>query len=108
MMVAIVAALVLAPAGGAWEPVEISYYTYGKRTADGTPMKLDGRWVATRKFPLGSIVEVRYGGKTLRLPVKDKTAKRTGHRADLPRDTWRLYGAPLSRGILRGQWRRVK
>ncbi|MEQ1761610.1 MAG: hypothetical protein ABL984_00560 [Pyrinomonadaceae bacterium] len=104
-MTALLAALVLGP--GSWRPVDISFYTMGKRTADGTRMSTNGRWVATRAFPLGSVVEIRYKGKTLLLTVRDKTAKRFGGRADLPKGTWLLFGAPASRGILRGEWRKV-
>lgn len=107
MTSALLATLVLAPCG-TWKPVTISFYTYGKRTADGTRMSSNGRWIATRAFPLGSIVEIRFGGKVLRLPVRDKTAKRFGGRADLPKGTWLLFGVPASRGLLRGEWRRVQ
>lgn len=107
MTTALLAALVLAPAG-AWKPVTISFYSYGKRTADGTRMDVNGRWVATRAFPLGSVVEIRYKGKVLRLPVKDKTHPKYARRADLPKGTWLLFGAPASRGLLRGEWRRVR
>lgn len=91
-----------------FEPVEISFYTMGRVTADGTPMRLDGEWVATRRFPLGSEVELRYGGRTMTLRVRDRTARHTGHRADLPKGTWLRFGRPASRGILRGEWRMTK
>lgn len=90
-----------------WQKVEISYYTSGKKTADGTPMSVDGFWVATRKFPLGTKVEIEYRGKSLVLKVKDKTAKHTAHRADLPLGTWKKFGQPKSKGILRGRWRKL-
>lgn len=106
-MTALLASLALSLAGP-WRPVDISFYVSGKTTADGTPMDVNGRWVATRAFPLGSEVEIRYGGKVLRLRVRDRTAKRYGGRADLPKGTWLLFGAPASRGLLRGEWRRVK
>jgi hypothetical protein len=105
-IVAIVVATILGPTS--WKSVEISFYTSGKKTADGTRMKYDGEWVATRAFPLGSVVELRYGKKILTLKVRDKTAKHTAHRADLPKGTWLKFGAPISRGILRGKWRRIK
>lgn len=107
MTIVFLAALVMAPAGD-WKPVTISFYTMGKKTADGTRMSSNGRWVATRAFPLGSVVEIRYKGKVLRLRVKDKTHPKYAGRADLPKGTWLLYGAPASKGILRGEWRRVK
>lgn len=91
-----------------WKPVDISFYTMGTRTADGTKMDYNGRWVATRAFPMGTTVEIRYNGKTQRLVVRDTPAKKYGHRADLPKGTWLLFGAPASRGILKGEWRRVK
>lgn len=101
-------ALLLASAmyADTWKPVKISFYSGGNpRTSDGTPMRNDGMWCATYLAKKGTVLEVRVGDKTLTLPVRDRTAKRFGHRIDVPRETWRKFGQPLSRGLLRGEWR---
>lgn len=95
-------------AAGTWKPVTISFYTMGRVTADGTPMDVNGRWVATRAFPLGTVLEIRCNGKVQVLTVRDRTARRFGHRADLPKGTWLRFGQPASRGLLRGEWRKVR
>lgn len=106
MITTLALSIILAP--GPWRPVDISFYDSGTRTADGTPMALNGRWLATRAFPLGTKVEVEYRGRSLTLVVRDRTARRFGGRADLPVETWDLFGVPRSTGILRGRWRVVR
>lgn len=91
-----------------WQPVTISYYDSGYKTADGTRFHNSGKWAATYLAPLGAKIEVKYGNVTQILTVRDRTAKRFGHRLDLPRRTWERFGASTSRGLLRGSWRRVK
>ena len=96
------------PASQNWKPVTISFYDSGYRTADGTRMNINGRWIATRLVPLGSKLEVRVGNKTITLPVKDKTSKRFGGRLDLPKGCWLEFNQPESRGLLKGYWRKAK
>lgn len=100
--------LALLLAAQTWKPVTISFYSMGKVTADGTKMKQDGSWVATWRYPLGTKVEVKVGDVTLRLVVRDRTAKRFGNRFDIPKGTWLRFGQPASRGLLKGHERRVK
>ena len=98
----------LALTATAWQPITLSWYSGGSRTADGTRMRNDGRWLATYREPLGTVVEIRANGVTQRLVVRDRTAKRFGHRADLPRDTWKEFGYPLSKGLIKAEYRRIK
>ena len=99
--------LAFAIEAASWKPVLISFYTMGQITSDGTPMDVNGRWVATRAFPLGTVLEIRYRNTVQVLTVRDRTARRFGHRADLPKGTWLRFGQPASRGLLQGQWRIV-
>lgn len=97
--------------GGDWKKVKASWYTGPtSRTADGTRMKLDGLWVATRLVPMGTKIEVRNKkGQTWILPRRDTTAKRYGHRLDLPKATWQtVTGAKYSAGLIELEWRPVK
>lgn len=91
-----------------WKPVTISYYSGGKQTADGTKMNNSGMWIATRRYKLGTICEVKVGEVTLRLVVRDKPAKRYGDRFDLPINTWKKFGRPTSNGLLKGSERKIK
>lgn len=92
----------------AFKTAMASWYDSGSRTADGTKMRLDGDWVATRLVPLGSKIEVRYKGKSRLFTVRDKTHVKTGHRLDFPQKTWQsLTGAKLSKGLVRVEWRKL-
>lgn len=92
----------------AFKTAMASWYDSGSRTADGTKMRLDGAWVATRLVPLGSKIEVRYKGKSRIFTVRDKTHVKTGHRLDFPQKTWQsLTGAKLSTGLVPVEWRKL-
>ncbi len=93
----------------AWQTAPASFYDTGRITADGTRMSVRGKWVATYLAPLGSVLEVCGGGGCHELVVRDRTAKRFGHRLDIPRDTWRaVTGASLKRGVVPVKWRIVR
>lgn len=92
----------------AWRPHTASWYDTGRITADGTRMRLDGRWVATYAYPLGTRLEVCGSGGCMELVVRDRTARKYGHRLDIPRETWRkITGAKVAKGLAKVKARRV-
>lgn len=98
-----------------WKTTNATFYGQpyddGKRRlcADGkTVYRSDGLFCATRLVPLGSVIEVKRNGVTLRLLVADTQAKRFGHLIDLPTLTWRRFGDNPKIGKLAVSWRRVK
>lgn len=93
--------------GTQWKTAKASWYTMGKKTADGTRMRRDGAWVATRLVPLGKSIEIRNkAGKVFRFVVRDTPAKKFGHRIDIPQATWQdVTGAKLSTGLVALEWR---
>lgn len=92
-----------------WSSYTASFYDTGRLTADGTKMSVRGRWVATYAYPLGTRLEVCGGGGCMELVVRDRTARRFGHRLDIPRETWRkLTGAKVQQGLAKVRARRVK
>jgi hypothetical protein len=102
----ILLALIITPAQ--WQPVTLSWYTMGSKTADGTKMSPAGRWVATYREPLGAVLEVRVGKVVQTLTVRDRTAKKFGKRLDIPKLTWGQFGKPYSSGLITGEYRRIK
>jgi hypothetical protein len=99
-----------APAG--WRTTRATFYgpPYDShpsryRCADGTPYRPDGLFCATRLVPIGTVIEVRRGTRTLTLTVRDTQARRFGHLIDIPSKTWDTLGAKRSIGMLDVQWR---
>lgn len=92
---------------GIWKTAKASWYTMGKKTADGTRMRRDGAWVATRLVPLGKSIEIRNkAGKVFRFVVRDTPAKKFGHRIDIPQGTWvSVVDAKPSVGLVEVEWR---
>ena len=71
---------------GEWKRAVASWYgpgLYGNRTADGTLYGPETWCVAHRSLHLGTIVEIRYRGKTVRVPVKDRGPYVAGREFDL-------------------------
>mgnify|MGYP000873048667 CR=1 FL=1 len=79
-----------------------------RRTSDGTPYKSDGMFCATYLVPLGTVIEVKRGKVTLRLVVRDRPARKNGHKIDIPTKTWDKFGAKRSIGVLPVEWRVVR
>lgn len=75
------------------------------KTSDGTPYSSDGMFCATYLAPLGATIQVRRGKVTLDLVVRDRPARKNGHKIDIPSKTWDRFGAKRSTGILPVQWR---
>lgn len=95
----------------AWRKAKASWYTGPtNRTADGTRMRLDGQWAATRLVPMGTTIEIRNkAGKTWTIKRRDTPAKRFGDRLDLPVLFWeKVVGAKRSAGLVEVEWRVVK
>lgn len=88
-----------------------AYYDTGpgrfNRTSDKTPYRPDGMFCATYLVPLGTVIEVKRGKVVLRLVVRDRPAKKNGHKIDIPTKTWDRFGAKRSIGKLPVEWRRV-
>ena len=88
-----------------------SFYDSGpgrfNKTSDGTPYKPDGMFCATYLVPLGTVIEVKRGKVVLRLVVRDRPAKKNGHKIDIPTKTWDRFGAKRSIGKLPVEWREV-
>lgn len=78
------------------------------KTSDGTPYRSDGMFCATYLVPLGTVIEVKRGKVVLRLVVRDRPAKKNGHKIDIPTKTWDRFGAKRSIGKLPVEWREVK
>ncbi len=92
----------------AWRKAKASWYTGPtNRTADGTRMRLDGQWAATRLVPMGTTIEIRNkAGKTWTIKRRDTPAKRYGDRLDLPKGFWTtVTGAKPSAGLVTIEWR---
>jgi len=89
-----------------------AYYDTGpgrfNRTSDKTPYQPDGMFCATYLVPLGTTIEVKRGKVVLRLVVRDRPAKKNGHKIDIPTKTWDRFGAKRSIGSLPIEWREVK
>lgn len=109
-MIALLSLIALGAPKADWKPITLSWYMASPKAkmADGTRFKNDSLSLATYREPLGAVLEVRVGKVTQTLVVRDRTAKRLGHRGDLPRDTWKKYGHPLKVGLLKGEYRRIK
>lgn len=113
----ILAALILAtpPQLNPWRKTVATFYgnPYDShpsryRTSDGTPYKSDGLFCATYLVPLSTTIEVRRGKVTLRLVVRDRPARKNGHKIDIPTKTWDRFGAKRSIGKLPVEWRVVR
>lgn len=101
---------------GPWKKTVATYYGAfydtgpgrNNKTSDRTPYKSDGMFCATYLVPLGTVIEVKRGKVTLRLVVRDRPAKKNGHKIDIPTLTWDKLGAKRSIGVLPVEWRVVK
>lgn len=94
--------------GGGWRTAKASWYTGpSSKTADGTRMRLDGQWVATRLVPMGAVIEIRNkAGKVWTVKRRDTPAQENGDRMDLPKGFWKaVSGAPYSTGLVELEWR---
>ncbi len=71
---------------GTWRRAKASWYgpgLYGNKTADGTHYTPETWCVAHKTLPLGTMVEIRYSGKTVQVPVKDRGPFTPGRELDL-------------------------
>lgn len=73
----------------------------GRRTASGCAYDQDGLSAASRVLPLGTVLEVTYGGRTVRVVVDDRGPYVVGRGLDLSR------GAAARLGLLRAGVARV-
>jgi rare lipoprotein A (peptidoglycan hydrolase) len=75
------------PGGSAWKKdPEVSWYGpnfYGKRTACGLALTKELKGVAHRSLPCGTLVEFRYGGRHIVVPVVDRGPYVSGRTWDL-------------------------
>jgi hypothetical protein len=97
-----------------WHTAKATFYGHpyddGRKRvcADGkTVYSTYGRFCATGLAPLGSTIELKRNGKTLRLKVADTQAPRYRHQIDLPTGTWKYFGDPPSSGKIKVEWRRI-
>lgn len=78
-----------------YRPVKATWYGPGfwnRRTACGKRLRKGTRGVAHRTLPCGSVVEVTYGGETVRATVIDRGPFRSGVHYDLTQATARDLG----------------
>ena len=71
---------------GAWKTSKASWYgpgLYGGKTADGTPFTTTTWCVAHRTLKMGTMLEIEYRGKTVKVPVKDRGPHVAGRELDL-------------------------
>jgi len=95
----------IAVARGEWRRAVASWYgaeCYGNRTADGTLYGPDTWCLAHKSLPLGTIVEIRYKGRTVRVPVKDRGPYVPGREFDLSAAVARALGFS---GVQTIEWR---
>jgi len=93
---------------GGWRTAKASWYgaeCYGHHTADGTLYGANTWCVANKTLPLGTIIEIRYRGKTVQVPVKDRGPYVTGREFDLSAAVARALGFT---GVQSIEWRIVR
>ena len=69
-----------------WSRAKASWYgpgLYGNKTADGTVYTPETWCVAHKSLPMGTMVEFKYNGKTVKVPVKDRGPFTPGREWDL-------------------------
>lgn len=69
-----------------WHTATASWYgpgLYGNLTADGTRYTSDLWCVAHKSLPLGTLIDISYRGKVVRVPVKDRGPFTPGRDFDL-------------------------
>lgn len=111
-MTALALALVLVPG---WESVTFSVYASrfgGRRAADGSRYDHHGLTAASNRHRLGTVLECRYKGRSVRVVVTDRTAPRFKHRVDLSGGAFKaLHSAyrftDASGTLLKGEFREV-
>jgi rare lipoprotein A (peptidoglycan hydrolase) len=84
-----------ATTGGGWKTASASWYgpgLYGNTTADGTLFTADTWCVAHKTLPFGTVVQIRYGGKTVDVPVRDRGPFTPGREFDLSAAVARSLG----------------
>lgn len=78
-----------------------SWYAEGTRTANGERFKPDGMTAAHRTLPIGTVLNVTYSGRSVRVRINDRgPAARTGRVLDLSRGAARALGI-INAGIAR-------
>ena len=81
--------------GDGWKTATASMYgpgLYGNTTADGTLFTADTWCVAHKTLPFGTMVQIRYGGKTVDVPVRDRGPYTPGREFDLSAAVARSLG----------------
>lgn len=81
--------------GGGWKTATASWFgpgLYGNTTADGTLFTADTWCVAHKTLPFGTMVQIRYGGKTVDVPVRDRGPYTPGREFDLSAAVARSLG----------------
>lgn len=86
-------ATVLGPVATAFHAVVASWYGPGGRTACGETLYAGTLGVANRTLPCGTLVTLRYGGRTVRVPVIDRGPFVPGRDYDLTYATKLALGA---------------
>ncbi len=90
---------------GDWHTAYASWYgseCYGNPTADGTIYGPDSWGVAHRALPLGTVIEIRYGGAVVQAPVFDRGPFVYGREFDLSAAVARALGFS---GVQEIEWR---
>lgn len=77
-----------------FRPVVASWYSSGGTTACGIDLTAGTLGVANRTLPCGTIVTLRYGARTLRVPVIDRGPFVEGREYDLTEATKEALGFP--------------
>lgn len=76
----------------------------GRTMANGQPMNPEALTCASWHYPLGAVLEVRHGGRMVKVVCADRGGL---HQIDLSAGAFRRL-APLSRGIIKVEIRRIK
>jgi hypothetical protein len=76
----------------AYRPVEASWYGGGGSLACGGSLTGDTMGVANRTLPCGTVVTLRFGGRSVRVPVVDRGPFVGGREYDLTEATKRALG----------------
>lgn len=84
-----------------------AYDVGNHKMANGGTYKRNGLTCATYRFALGTKVQIEANGRRMIVTVTDRTARRFGHRLDLPDGCWEQFNYPRSKGIFRATVRKV-
>ena len=107
-------ALLILAAPAMWHPVTFSVYAtryHGRTAANGSRYDHKKLTAASNNHPFGTVLELRYKGRTVRVTVTDRMAKGLGRtRIDLSGAAFRAlnprYDMTDKTGtLLRGEWR---